>query len=199
MLSIKDNVTSELVVNKSKFITKLVYLDKLDDYKIILKNIKKDYPKANHYCYALIYDDYEKVSDDKEPSNTAGLPMLNILKHKNLNHVICVVVRYFGGIKLGVGGLIRAYNNSVVTAVDMAIFINIDKILLISINFNYDVKDDIELLLQHFKIIQKEYNETVFYQFEISNFEYDFIKDRLKLIVISIKEEIIYKKKISSI
>ena len=79
---------------------------------IILETLKKEHKKAKHFPYAYHINNNLKKSDDKEPAGTAGLPILNIILKNNLNNTLIVVVRYFGGIKLGSGGLIRAYMNS---------------------------------------------------------------------------------------
>lgn len=82
----------------------------------ILENLRKEHKKARHIVHAYKYGNTAGKSDDKEPSGTAGLPLYNILEKNNLNNVMIVVVRYFGGIKLGAGPLTRAYNNAGVSA-----------------------------------------------------------------------------------
>ena len=116
MYSIDSDVTNEYVINKSKFITKLYYVDNVEEVASVLNKVKSEYSLANHYCYAYIINNISKSSDDKEPSGTAGIPILNVLLKNNLNNILCIVVRYFGGIKLGAGGLVRAYTNSVSSA-----------------------------------------------------------------------------------
>lgn len=101
-----------LEVKKSKFIGLYYEVDTVDEVKEILEQLKKEHKKARHLPYAYKIDNNVKKSDDKEPSNTAGGPIYNIIEHKNLNHVLIVVIRYFGGIKLGAGGLFRAYGNA---------------------------------------------------------------------------------------
>lgn len=101
-----------LEVKKSKFIGYYYEVDTVEDVDIILEQLKKEHKKARHLPYAYKIDGYIKKSDDKEPSGTAGMPILNIIDKNNLNHVLVVVVRYFGGVKLGAGGLVRAYSNT---------------------------------------------------------------------------------------
>lgn len=101
---------TELVIKKSRFIGILYEVKSVDEVKGILANLKKDYKKARHIPYAYKIDMNVKKSDDKEPSSTAGTPIFNIITKKELNNVLIVVIRYFGGIKLGSGGLIRAYS-----------------------------------------------------------------------------------------
>ena len=99
-------------IKKSKFYAFNFEVDNLDEVKNILENLKKEHKKAKHIVYAYKIDNFEKKCDDGEPSGTAGLPLYNIINKKDLNHILIVVVRYFGGIKLGAGGLLRAYNQA---------------------------------------------------------------------------------------
>lgn|SRR5574344_902465 len=101
----------EIDVKKSKFIGYYYYIDELNEVSIILSSLKKENKKARHMPYAYKIDNNVKKCDDKEPSGTAGLPILNIIEKNDLNNILIVVIRYFGGIKLGTGGLIRAYAN----------------------------------------------------------------------------------------
>lgn len=110
---IKKNVENEIIIKKSKFITKLYYIDDVSKINDIILSLKKEYKKCTHICYGYIINGLEKAVDDGEPSHTAGRPILNVLQKKNMTNVLCVVIRYFGGIKLGAGGLVRAYTNSV--------------------------------------------------------------------------------------
>ena len=123
-LSVKRNITvNETVIEKSRFICTLKKVDGEEEAKLFVSEIKSKYPDATHNCYAYIADEggfYIKFSDDGEPQGTAGLPMLETLKAKNLKKVAVVVTRYFGGIKLGTGGLARAYADCVKKAVEIA-------------------------------------------------------------------------------
>lgn len=107
--------TFELEISKSKFIAYKKELTSLEEVKAFLLQLKKEHKKARHICYAYVYKNEvisEKCSDDGEPGGTAGYPILNVIKKKNLTNVIVAVVRYFGGIKLGAGGLTRAYTKA---------------------------------------------------------------------------------------
>lgn len=99
-------------IKKSKFYAFNYEVNDLEEVKSILDDLKKKHKKAKHIVYAYKIDGIEKKCDDGEPSGTAGLPLYNIIKKKDLNHILIVVVRYFGGIKLGAGGLLRAYNTA---------------------------------------------------------------------------------------
>lgn len=105
----------ELEISKSKFIAYKKELASLEEVKAFLLELKKEHKKARHICYAYVYKNEvisEKCSDDGEPGGTAGYPILNVIKKKNLTNVMVAVVRYFGGIKLGAGGLTRAYTKA---------------------------------------------------------------------------------------
>lgn len=105
----------EIIINKSRFLAYKYDLQNLADVKIIIADLKKEHKKATHICYAYVYNKgcvSEKACDDGEPNGTAGYPILNVIKKKNLTNTLVVVVRYFGGIKLGAGGLTRAYTKS---------------------------------------------------------------------------------------
>lgn len=99
-------------IKKSKFIGLYYKVHSVEEVNTLLTCLKKEHKKARHLPYAYKIDNQIKKSDDKEPSGTAGMPILNVIEKNNLNHVLIVVVRYFGGIKLGSGGLIRAYSKA---------------------------------------------------------------------------------------
>ena len=118
--TIKSGEFSTLIINKSKFISKAFNIKSIDNIDRILKEIKSEYSDSTHICYAFVLNSegvlLEKCSDDNEPSSTAGKPILNVIKKNDLINTLIVVIRYFGGIKLGAGGLVRAYTNSGVLA-----------------------------------------------------------------------------------
>lgn len=109
MYSIIKETVSEIEVERSRFIGIITHIENIEEIKDIITSIKKKYPKARHYCYAATIDGNKKYSDDGEPQGTAGKPMLDVLEKKNLTNVLIVVVRYFGGILLGSGRLLRTY------------------------------------------------------------------------------------------
>lgn len=120
-LTIKEKVKSEIVVQKSKFICTVIPVDNKEIAEKLIKETKKEYFDARHNCVAYRIMENEKIvekfSDDGEPNGTAGMPMLNILRGKKLVNVLCIVTRYFGGILLGTGGLVRAYSEALESAV----------------------------------------------------------------------------------
>lgn len=105
-------IENEIIIKKSKFIAKLYKINNLNEIDNVINDLKKEYKKATHICYAYIINGQEKAVDDGEPSGTAGKPILNVLQKRKLNEILVVVIRYFGGIKLGAGGLVRAYTKS---------------------------------------------------------------------------------------
>ncbi|AQP53303.1 YigZ family protein [Vagococcus penaei] len=118
--TIKQNGSHTIDIKKSQFICSLYRIQSEEDAKEIIASIKKEHWKANHNCSAFVIGDNQDIqrsSDDGEPSGTAGVPMLEVLKVKQLHNVLAVVTRYFGGTKLGAGGLIRAYSQSVSEAI----------------------------------------------------------------------------------
>ena len=115
--TIKQNSTAEIVEKKSRFIANVFYIENVEQAEEHIKKIKKQYHDAKHNCFAYIVTNLngntvQKSSDDGEPSGTAGAPMLKILKGQNLSNILVVVTRYFGGVLLGTGGLVRAYSRS---------------------------------------------------------------------------------------
>lgn len=167
MLSIKNNVTSEYIINKSRFVTKLIKIDNISDIDKNFDEIKNEYKDATHYCYAFIIGNVKRFNDDGEPSGTAGMPILNVLESNKLNYVLCVVIRYFGGIKLGAGGLVRAYTKGVTNALEECEIISLTEGLELDIYFNYDQTKDVDYFLKNTKIINKEFNEKIKYVIQI--------------------------------
>ena len=109
MRTILEKNEAEIVVNRSTFIGIVLHVTSKNSVKQYLDEIKKEYPKAKHYCYAYIINGDKKCSDDGEPAKTAGRPLLDLLEVKELNEVLLVVVRYFGGVLLGAARLMSTY------------------------------------------------------------------------------------------
>ena len=123
LLTIAKDTTHELIIDKSRFLCHLKKVETEAEAQEFIKAMKKEYWDANHNCSAYIIGENmeaQRSSDDGEPSGTAGIPMLEVLKKRELHNLAAVVTRYFGGIKLGAGGLIRAYGRSVSEAIDQA-------------------------------------------------------------------------------
>ena len=105
-------ITNEIEIKKSRFITYLYNINNEDEVDNIIKELKKENKKARHIVYVYKINNKVKINEDKEPKGTAGIPIFNVIEKNNLDNVLIVVIRYFGGIKLGAGGLFRAYSNS---------------------------------------------------------------------------------------
>jgi len=178
MKTVIDNKI-EIIIKKSKFITFTYNISNKDEINELLKKLRNEYSDATHICYAYIIDNNEKYEDDGEPSGTAGMPILNVLQKENLKNVLCVVIRYFGGIKLGAGGLVRAYSKACKEAI---ITKTLEKGYKIKITFEYNDVKKIDYLLKNSHIINKDYNLKTSYIILISENEYEIIKDNLKQI-----------------
>ena len=170
-----ENNKNEFVINKSKFITYLFHINDKKDIEIILKNIKNEYKDATHYVYAYILNNINYSTDDKEPNGTAGKPILNILLKNNLNYVLCIVIRYFGGIKLGAGPLARAYSKSASDIIKKTNIIELEKGYLI--NLITDLKGINKLPKIKMNIINKDFNNNVVYKIEINEENLNILKN----------------------
>lgn len=163
MLSIKNSNKYEETIKYSKFISLIFRVYNEEEVKKIINNIKKEYPSATHYCYAYIIENNIKSSDDGEPSKTAGIPILNQIIGHNLNYTLIVVIRYFGGIKLGTGLLTRTYSKVAREVIQKDNIITLIKGYNIIIKFNYENIKDIDYILLNSRIISKEYNNNITY------------------------------------
>lgn len=161
MFTIVKDFRQEIVIEKSRFICTLKKVNSEAEAQEFIKAIKKEFWDATHNCSAYIVDEMaQRSSDDGEPSGTAGLPMLEVLRKNKLTNTAAVVTRYFGGIKLGAGGLVRAYTNSVAEAVRATGIAQ--KVLVSRFSFMYDLNDVGKILnilyqQQLFEIADVEY------------------------------------------
>ena len=175
------------MINKSRFIGFLYKVENLDEINNILKELRTIYHDATHICYAYSLLNTKKASDDGEPSGTAGLPILEVINKCELVNVLGVVIRYFGGIKLGSGGLIRAYSNTIRSTLDKNTIKDLQKGYLIKISFNYSLDKTINKLIDNYEIIEKKFDKEITYliksdayllkKFEEINQTYEIIKD----------------------
>ncbi len=167
MRYLKETISHQIEIDKSIFIAILYPISKQEDILLCLNDAKLKYPKANHYCHASIfggYGEHQTASDDGEPSRTAGVPILEVLKHHDVTNIFCVVIRYFGGIKLGAGGLVRAYTKAAADGIKLAKFYSKREVPIFKITFDYD---KINYMDQYFEkdveILDKIYLEQVSY------------------------------------
>ena len=175
MITVKEYVQSEIVEKKSKFIANIYYVETVEEAENKIKETKKKYHDARHNCscYRVLKEGkiVEKQSDDGEPSGTAGGPMLNILQKRDVVNVVVIVTRYFGGILLGTGGLVRAYSDATQKAIDSA---EKNKIIL---GVEYEVKVDYSNLeklkyyarTNNINIINTEFQNEIVCTLQISN------------------------------
>ncbi len=184
MKVIKENVINKLEVNKSIFYTDLIKVYNKDEVLNELNKIKEKYKDATHYCYAYIIDDIKKSSDDGEPGGTAGVPIMETLNNKDLNYILCVVTRYFGGIKLGAGGLVRAYRKATIEAINNSTLLDLIDGYEIKIKVNYNEQKDLEYLIKD--NYQKEYDNDVTYTIKCNKDIKDILDSKYN--ILSIKE-----------
>ena len=195
--TIEENVSTEIVEKKSKFIANLFYVETVEEAENIIRETRKKYFDARHNCiaYRVLENGQiiEKASDDGEPSGTAGAPMLNILQKNEFANVLIIVTRYFGGILLGTGGLVRAYSDSLLKAIENS------KKILKCLGQQYEIRIDYSEF-ENFKYYCKKNNiyiEKLEYGEDIvciismqNNIKEDFKKDyeRKNIIIKNLKE-----------
>lgn len=156
-LTIKDGTTHEVVIKKSRFICSLARIKSEDEAQAFITEISKANRKANHNCFAYLLGDQDQIqreSDNGEPSSTAGVPILEALKMEHLHDVCAVVTRYFGGIKLGAGGLIRAYSNTTTGAIHQAGIIKRIQQITLDITTPYPLYDQVNYYLNQEALTQ---------------------------------------------
>lgn len=121
--TIAKEVTIELTIDKSRFVGILSPIRSKQDFQARVAQARIDHPKANHVIHAAIWDSSMSLDDDGEPAKTAASPMFDVLNHHQLTNVVCIAVRYFGGVKLGAGGLVRAYTKTAAQCIEAATII----------------------------------------------------------------------------
>lgn len=184
-LTIKNSGENELIINKSRFICYISRANSKEKADEFIKTIRKKHYNATHNCYAYIIGEdqiIQKANDDGEPSGTAGIPMLEVLRKNNLTDTVCVVTRYFGGIKLGAGGLIRAYSSSVSEAIKKVGIVQIKTMQKIIVELEYAQIGLFDHKLSNYQVLIKEYAENVKYTYLVDLDEVDnFIKYIIEL------------------
>lgn len=161
--SIEGESIAEIIEKKSKFIATLYEANSKEEAEKILQDTRKKYYDAKHNCYAYIIQKIEKCSDDGEPSGTAGAPLLSLLKSANLTNIIIIVTRYFGGILLGTGGLVRAYTEVAQKAIGNAKIVLKDYGVQYEIEISYNNLKELQYICKKLKIkiVNIEYKENV--------------------------------------
>lgn len=203
--TIMQNSSFELTEKKSKFIANLIYIESKEQAQNVIKDFKKKYHDARHNCYAyrVIEEDsiYEKSSDDGEPSGTAGGPILNILQKNDLCNVLVIVTRYFGGILLGTGGLVRCYSNSTIGALEKSEITEIVQGVQYLIQIDYSNFENLKRFFNknNISILKIDYNELITCQVQMDlDIKENFLKEvnNLEIDINNIKylKEIFIKK-----
>lgn len=195
--TISNDLEAEIIEKKSKFIANIFYVETREEAEEKIKEIKKKYFDARHNCfaYSIFTKDriIERFSDDGEPSGTAGAPMLNILSSQNLRNVVVIVTRYFGGILLGTGGLVRAYTGAVQEALKNVGIIEKYLGLEVKLEVNYPNLEKLKYYLKQneIKILSSEYLENIKVLVEMSEEKLNILlqnKDDLNFNLINIEK-----------
>ncbi|MBD7895455.1 YigZ family protein [Limosilactobacillus sp. Sa3CUN2] len=165
-LTIAKNTSNEMVIKKSRFICSVARVSTEDEAQQFIEQVSTENRKATHNCYAYMVGDRDQIqreSDNGEPSGTAGVPILESLQLAKIHNVVAVVTRYFGGIKLGAGGLIRAYSNSATNAIHKAELVQRIKQAVLEITINYSQHDSLLHYLneQGIEVADEQFSATV--------------------------------------
>ena len=172
--SIEEDRRVEIKIKRSRFICSLRYVETLAHAKDFIASVSSEHKTATHNCWAYIVGDKGDLchaSDNGEPAGTAGKPMLNVLQSHNMTNISAVVTRYFGGVKLGIRGLIDAYAESVTAAVQLSGLKKIVKTIPYKIEVPYGMNDTMVYHLQGFqgKIVETQYSDIVTHYFEVED------------------------------
>lgn len=164
--TVKGYGESEIIIQKSRFLTFVDRADTEQEAQDFINNIKQLHKVATHNCSAYIigeHDNVQKANDDGEPSGTAGVPMLEVLKKQGLKDTVVVVTRYFGGIKLGGGGLIRAYGKATTEGIDAAKVVErkLHHLVKIQVDYTWLGKVENEIRNSNYPLKEINYAETV--------------------------------------
>lgn len=158
-ITFKENGTVQEEIKKSKFICHVKRVSSEEEARDFINAIKKEHYKATHNCSAFIigeHSDIKRTSDDGEPSGTAGVPMLGVLENHHITNSCVVVTRYFGGIKLGAGGLIRAYASSVAQAVREIGLVEIKEQVVLGITLTYSQYQEFANFLKDHQLVEQD-------------------------------------------
>jgi len=164
MKSVKERVETAFTEKRSEFVSVLCPVESEDEAKSVLEGIRATHKNASHNCFAYIIGEsgaIKRFDDDGEPSQTAGFPILEVLRKNELTNVICVVTRYYGGVKLGAGGLVRAYKKGASSCVEKAKLQDIRTMIRYRIALDFGQGGRIEDFLQKVaRILSRDYTET---------------------------------------
>ena len=166
----------EKIIEKSRFIAYATHVESEDEARAFIAEIRKQHSLATHVCYAFIADksgNLQRFSDDGEPQGTAGVPMLEVLKNKKLCETAVAVVRYFGGVKLGAGGLVRAYSSCTAECLDEADIRSLEVCVEYLVFVDYTGIDGVQKYLSsnHCSLLSTDYNESVCFKVAVKKAE----------------------------
>lgn len=182
--TIHKNTETHLDIKRSKFITYTFFCETEEEVLKNLESIQKKHFDATHNCYAYIIGKnqlIQRFSDDGEPSGTAGMPILEVIKNNNLTNILIVVTRYFGGVKLGAGGLVRAYAKGAAEGIEESVICEKRPFKMLKISFDYTFFGAIQNLLmnENYKIIDKEFTDEVMISLYVDEKELDSFKETM--------------------
>ena len=178
-ITIKENSYDEFVEKKSTFITHLVRVTSEEEAREFIQKMKKKHYDATHVCSCYVVGDNNEITranDDGEPSGTAGAPMLDVLVKNEIKNVCATVIRYFGGTKLGTGGLVRAYGGGVINALKNATLVERKDALEIRLELDYSLNGKIEYEIEKTNFIVNnnlEYTDKIIYTIYVMEEDYD--------------------------
>ena len=177
-ITIKENSYDEFVEKKSTFITHLIRVTSEEEAREFIQKMKKKHYDATHVCSCYVVGDNNEITranDDGEPSGTAGAPMLDVLVKNEIKNVCATVIRYFGGTKLGTGGLVRAYGGGVINALKNATLVERKDALEIRLELDYSLNGKIEYEIEktNFIVNNLEYTDKIIYTIYVMEEDYD--------------------------
>lgn len=185
MKFVDNEFSSTLEIKRSKFITHICPYDKFDQ---MMQKLKYEYPKGRHFVYAYRYlNEFDQIvensSDDGEPKGTSGKPSLSVLRGSNIINSAVIIVRYFGGIRLGTGGLVRAYGDAVNQVLDISSLKEYKKLDTKTCTLNYDMLGQIEYLLEQndINILNKEFSQNVALHLSATKEQFMILESKLPL------------------
>jgi len=183
MYFVKEETTQTFEEKKSKFIA---FLTSYDNFDLLMKRLKDEHSKGRHFVYAYRYlNEYDQIvencSDDGEPKGTSGKPSLTVLAGNELINSAVIIVRYFGGIKLGTGGLVRAYGDAVNLVISNSKLLPYQKLQSITIDVEYSLLSKIEYILNNLdiKIVNKEFQNSVLVYLSLTSEQLEQLKKEL--------------------
>ena len=183
MYFVKEETTKTFEEKKSKFIAFLISFDEFDS---LMKRLREEHHKARHFVYAYRYlNEFDQVvencSDDGEPKGTSGKPTLNVLAGNELINSAVIIVRYFGGVKLGTGGLVRAYSDSANAVINISTLHKYEKLQTVFLTLEYSLLSKVEYILTNHevKIINKQFESDVVLSLSLTQEQLEIIRNEI--------------------